>query len=136
MVGFSWDPEGPGWVRPELPVLSHLAGPYQRFKAAFLDIWKAKVCFDLCRQGFRRGLILTLLDPFSSYMQRVLEKKTRLCSEASWWHVCGMDFFSVMPGEESFRAGSEEVSMGMGISFGSVLTPLWFKFVKFQNFTI
>ena len=26
-VGFQWDPLGLGWVRPELPLLSNLAGP-------------------------------------------------------------------------------------------------------------
>ena len=48
----------------------------------------------------------------------------------------GMDFFSVMPGEKSFRAASAVNSMGMGIFFGNVHTLLWFKHVKIRNFTI
>ena len=46
-----------------------------------------------------------------------------------------MDFFSVMPGEKSFRAASAVRLMEMGTSFGNVLTPLWFKFVKILSFT-
>ena len=47
-----------------------------------------------------------------------------------------MDFFSVMPGEKSFRAAFVARLMEMGTSFGNVLTPLWFKFVKILSFTI
>ena len=47
--------------RPGLPMLHQLAGPYQHFKAAIWDAWRAKVSFDLCRrQGFRGGPLLDI----------------------------------------------------------------------------
>ena len=69
IIGFSWDPVNAGWNRPGLPVLQHLAGPYQHFKAAIWDAWRFKVSFDLCRrQGFQGARCWTLLAPFSSCM--------------------------------------------------------------------
>ena len=55
---------------------------------------------------------------------RMLQKGIRLCSEASWWEECGMDFSSVMPEDKSFCAAAAEVSLGMGTCFGSVITLL------------
>ena len=69
-------------------------------------------------RDFREGLCLTLLVPVSSFMPDMLEKGTRLCSEASWLGVFGMDFFSAMPGENSFRAVFAAALMVMGIFFG------------------
>ena len=41
------------------PLLSNLAGPVQRFKAAILDAGRDKVSVDLCgRKGFRGGPLL------------------------------------------------------------------------------
>ena len=61
IIGFSCDPVNAGWNRPGLPVLQHLAGPYQHFKAAIWDAWRFKVSFDLCRrQGFRGGPMLDI----------------------------------------------------------------------------
>ena len=61
IIGFAWDPVNAGWSRPGLPVLQHLVGPYQHFKAAIWDAWKLKVSFDLCRrQGFRGGPLLDI----------------------------------------------------------------------------
>ena len=61
VVGFSWDAGNNGWVRPGLPGLSMLAGPYQHFKAAIWDAWRSKVSFDMCqRQGFRGGPLLDI----------------------------------------------------------------------------
>ena len=42
--GFTWDSLGSGWTRPGLPLLHHLAGPCQHFKAAICDAWRSKVC--------------------------------------------------------------------------------------------
>ena len=58
-IGFRWDPDALAWVRPGLPMLSHLAGPIQPFKTAILDAWRDKVAADLCgREGFRGGPLL------------------------------------------------------------------------------
>ena len=63
-IGFQWDPLALGWSRPGLPLLSNLAGPVQHFRAAILDVWRAKVASDLCDQeGLRGG---RLLDVFGS----------------------------------------------------------------------
>ena len=42
--GFRWNPDALAWVRPGLPVLSHLAGPFQLFWSAIIDAWRNKVC--------------------------------------------------------------------------------------------
>ena len=42
IIGFAWDPVNAGWSRPGLPVLQHLVGPYQHFKAAIWEAWKLK----------------------------------------------------------------------------------------------
>ena len=61
VIGFDWDPVNLGWKRPGLPVLQHLVGPYQHFKAAIWEAWKLKVSFDLCRrQGFRESPLLDI----------------------------------------------------------------------------
>ena len=58
-IGFQWDPHALAWVRPGLPLLSNLAGPFQHFKAALLDAWRNKVAADLCGwEGFRGGPLL------------------------------------------------------------------------------
>ena len=63
VAGFVCDLDGPVWLRLSLPLLSHLAGPHQHFKAVVLDAWRSKVCFDLCRlQSFRGGLISDIAD--------------------------------------------------------------------------
>ena len=33
-IGFQWDPHALAWVRPDLPLLSNLAGPIQHFRSA------------------------------------------------------------------------------------------------------
>ena len=61
VIGFSWAPLHSAWTWPGLLLLHHLAGPYQHFKAAIWDTWRAKVSFDLCRrQGFRGGPMLDI----------------------------------------------------------------------------
>ena len=45
VLGFVWHPGEKGWVRRAFLPLSHLAGPYQHFKAAVWDAWRSKVCF-------------------------------------------------------------------------------------------
>ena len=60
-IGFQWDPHTLAWVRPGLPLLGNLAGPFQHFKAALLDAWRNKVAADLCgRKGFRGGPLLDI----------------------------------------------------------------------------
>ena len=65
---------------------------------------------------------LTLLALFNSYMHRTSERGIRLSPEASWLGLCGMDFFSVMPGERLFHAAFAVVLMEMGAFMENVLT--------------
>ena len=60
-IGFRWNPDALAWVRPGVPLLSNLAGPFQHLKAAILDAWRDKVSVDLCvRRGFRGGPLLDI----------------------------------------------------------------------------
>ena len=76
VVGFAWDDLNSGWTRPGLPMLHHLAGPFQLFKAAIWDAWRSKVCFYLCRrQGFRGGLMLDIAGSLQLlHASRVLDR--------------------------------------------------------------
>ena len=55
-LGFFWDSEQAGWIRPGLPPLRMMAGPIQHFRSAICQAWQSKVAADLCkRKGFRSG---------------------------------------------------------------------------------
>ena len=54
--GFAWDSAKEGWLRPGLPSLRMLSGPYQQLKSAILIAWRPKVAGILTsRKGFRSG---------------------------------------------------------------------------------
>ena len=53
-IGFAWDSREEGWLRPGLPPLRMLAGPYQHFKHAVFSAWRGRVAGILTsRRGFR-----------------------------------------------------------------------------------
>ena len=55
-LGFFWDSEQAGWIRPGLPPLRMMTGPIQHFRSAIWQAWQSKVATDLCkRKGFRGG---------------------------------------------------------------------------------
>ena len=55
-LGFFWDSEQVGWIRPGLPPLRMMTGPIQHFRCAIWQAWQSKVATDLCkRKGFRGG---------------------------------------------------------------------------------
>ena len=55
-LGFFWDSEQAGWIRPGLPPLRMMTGPIQHFRTAIWQAWQHKVATDLCkRKGFRGG---------------------------------------------------------------------------------
>ena len=61
VLGFTLDPLNSGSTWPGLPMLHHLAGPFQNFQAANWDAWRSKEGFDLCRrQGFGEGPMLDI----------------------------------------------------------------------------
>ena len=53
-LGFAWDGDERGWVRPSLPPLGMMAGPIQHFYSSVLDAWRHSVFVKLSeREGFR-----------------------------------------------------------------------------------
>ena len=55
-LGFFWDSDQAGWIRPGLPPLRMLTGPIQHFRDAIWQAWQHKVAADLCkRRGFSGG---------------------------------------------------------------------------------
>ena len=53
-IGFFWDSEQAGWIRPGLPPLRLMTGPIQHFRSAIWRAWQDKVAADLrTRKGFR-----------------------------------------------------------------------------------
>ena len=67
-LGFAWDSGVEGWIRPGLPPLRMLAGPYQHFKSSIIGAWRNKGSDILAaRKGIRGG---DLLD-YSGSMQRL-----------------------------------------------------------------
>ena len=58
-LGFSWDSKEEGWLRPGLPPLRMLSGPYQHFQKAIFSSWRGRVAGILTlRKGFRGGPLL------------------------------------------------------------------------------
>ena len=58
-IGFAWDSHEEGWLRPGLPPLRMLAGPYPHFKNAILSAWRGRVAGILTsRKSFRGGPLL------------------------------------------------------------------------------
>ena len=61
-IGFFWDSEQAGWIRPGLPPLRMMTGPFQHFRSAIWQAWQSKVAADLSkRKGFRVGLVLIFM---------------------------------------------------------------------------
>ena len=92
-IGFQWDPLSLAWSRPDLPLLSNLAGPVQHFRAAILDAWQNKAAADLCGlEGFRFGPLLDIraLCNFLTLLMFVIV--IWACFEVFWLGVYGMVF--------------------------------------------
>ena len=53
-LGFAWDGDERGWVRPSLPPSGMLTGPIQHLLYSILDAWRFRVFAKLAeREGFR-----------------------------------------------------------------------------------
>ena len=60
-IGFFWDSEQAGWIRPGLPPLRMMTGPIQHFRSAIWQAWQGKVAADLSRRkGFRGGFCVDI----------------------------------------------------------------------------
>ena len=59
LIGFAWDSNEEGWIRPGLPPLRMLSGPYQHFRSVIFSAWRGRVAGILTsRKGFRGGPLL------------------------------------------------------------------------------
>ena len=138
VIGFDWDPVNLDWKRPGLPVLQHLAGPYQHFKAAIWEAWKLKVSFDLCRrQGSRGGPLLDIAGSLQLlHAPHVRERDKALLRSimvGGVWNgfLLGHARKEIVPVPLLWRGGWRWAPL-LGMS-----SPLlWFKFLKILNFTI
>ena len=124
-LGFAWDSSVEGWIRPGLPPLRMLAGPYQHFKAAIIGAWRNKVSGILAaRKGFRGGDFLdypgSMQLLFSSHLRERDKMLLRSLLSGGVWN----GFFLENPRRMMFLVGFVGVLMGMVICFGSVLSPL------------
>ena len=86
-LGFFWDSEQAGWIRPGLPPLRMMTGPIQHFRSAIWQAWQHKVATDLCkRKGFRGGFGV---DIYGSHQLLVSshfrEKRQNVASSHSFW---------------------------------------------------
>ena len=126
-IGFQWDPVALAWIRPGLPMLSHIAGPIQHFRSAILDAWRNKVAADLCgRKGFRGGPLLDIHGSLQLLNSSHVRERDRVSGMVS----CSVVFVITL-----FLAGSVVRLIMMVICFGNVpFHPLW-RFVKILNFT-
>ena len=73
-LGFAWDSNEEGWIRPGLPPLRILSGPYPHFKSAILSAWRGRFEGILTsRKSFRGGPLLdyngTMQLLFSSHLR-------------------------------------------------------------------
>ena len=137
-IGFQWDPHALAWVRPGLPLLSNLAGPFQHFKAALLDAWRNRVAADLCRRkGFRGGPLLDIhgsLQLLNS--SHVRERDIRPCFVPLWLVVFGMVCFLVGFEVRLFLVGSVVLLTMMVTFFWIVLFLLLLRYVRILSFMI
>ena len=91
-LGFLWDSEQAGWIRPGLPPLRMMTGPIQHFRSAIWQAWQHKVATDLCkRKGFRGGFGV---DIYGSHLLLVSshfrERETKCCFEPFFLGEFGM----------------------------------------------
>ena len=74
LIGLAWDSNQEGWIRPGLPPLRMLSGPYQHFKSSIFEAWREHAAAVLTsRKGFRCGPFLdyhgTMQLLFSSHLR-------------------------------------------------------------------
>ena len=109
-LGFFWDSDQAGWIRPGLPPLRMLTGPIQHFRDAIWQAWQHKVATDLCkRKGFRGGeegvlgLIFMVLTNYLSLP--ILGNETKCCFEPSSLVVFGTASYLVRLRKKRFLVG-------------------------------
>ena len=87
-LGFFWDSEQAGWIRPGLPPLRLLTGPIQHFRDAIWQAWQHKVATDLCkRKGFRGGFGFDIYGSHQLLVSSHLRERDKnvASSHSFWW---------------------------------------------------
>ena len=86
-IGFFWDSEQAGWIRPGLPPLRK-TGPIQHFRSAIWQAWQNKVAVDLCkRKGFRGGFSVDIYGSHQLLVSFNLRERDKMVvtGHSPWW---------------------------------------------------
>ena len=82
-IGFFWDSQQAGWIRPGLPPLCTMTGPIQHFRSAIWQAWQHKVATDLCkRKGFRGGFGVDIYGSHQLLVSSHLRERDKMLSRA------------------------------------------------------
>ena len=85
-LGFFWDSEQAGWIRPGLPPLRMMTGPIQHFRSAMWQAWQHKVATDLCkRKGFRGGFGVDIYGSHQLLVSSHFRERQNVASSHSFW---------------------------------------------------
>ena len=94
-IGFFWDSEQAGWIRPGLPPLRMMTGPIQHFRSAIWQAWQGKVAADLSRRkGFRGGFCVDIYGSHQLLVSSHLGERDKMLLRAILSGGFGMAFCS------------------------------------------
>ena len=136
-LGFFWDSEQAGWIRPGLPPLRMMTGPIHYFRSAIWQAWQSKVATDLCkRKGFRRGFGIDLYGSHhTTYLVPSAGTRQNVASSRSFWVKFGMFFFFIVKlRKRTFLIGFVVCLTMMVTSFGIALFTLLLSFATALEF--
>ena len=106
-LGFFWDSDQAGWIRPGLPPLRMLTGPIQHFRGAIWQAWQHKVSTDLCKRkgisGWFWGSIFMVL--INYLFLPILGNETKCCFEPFFLVVYGTASCLVRLRKKRFHVG-------------------------------
>ena len=130
-LGFFWDSEQAGWIRPGLPPLRMMIGPVQHFRSAVWQAWQHRVATDLCkRKGFRGGFGF---DIYGSH-QLLVSSHLKCCSEPFFLGEFGLASCLVKLRKKTFLVGSVVHQTMMVTCFGNALFLPLLSFAISLNF--
>ena len=121
-IGFFWDSEQAGWIRPGLPPLRMMTGPIRHFRSAIWQAWQGKVSTDLGkRKGFRGGFCVDIYGSHQLLVSSHLRERDKMLLRAI---LSGGVWNGFLLG----KAKKDVVT-----SFGIALFPLLWSFVTVLN---
>ena len=129
-LGFFWDSEQAGWIRPGLPPLRMMTGPIQHFRTAIWQAWQHKVVTGLCkRKGFRGGFGFDFYGSHQLLVSSHFEKETKCCFEPFFLVEFGMASCLARLRKKMFLVGFVVLLIMMAIFFGTAPFLLLLNFV-------